>query len=362
MNLVNSGNKVLSNWYLHGNKLKHKSADSLYNLACYFYKVKHKPNEESIQKMMKRYSSRYSKENKGTIRKDIEMCWMKYGFSPDEYFMYHIYDADDEKRKKYISDVDKLKIASILNDREQSKILSHKYKSYIKYRDFYKREVIWGKELNEEFIFRHPRFMVKKESSSRGAGIWIADVKDYDSSAELIEKIRNLNNVICEELIEQDERMAEFHPGSVNTLRVRTIKNVLGETIIWKCTLRTGKGSSVIDNAYTGGPFALVDPETGVVETDGNTESGEYCIVHPDSGVVFKGFQIPEWEDLKTTVQAMSKRAGTLGFVGWDLALSKKGWIMVEGNSFSQVATPQAMNAEPLKDELWDIVYKRNKR
>ena len=358
MKITNNVNSVLSKWYLNKkNGFFHSLSDFAYDSACYLYKTQKQPSEENIDAMMDRFSFMYDAADAEKIRSEIRKYWMEYGFSPSEYFLYHVFEDDEERNRSFVSTVDLLKIASILNDRSQSKILSHKYRCYQFFKEFYHRECIAGEDIDVSFVERHPRFMIKHNNGSKGVGIAVEDVRYYRSPEELIDKIQKMENVICEELIEQDERLAQFHRGSVNTVRVRTIRTLKGNTVIWKSNFRTGRGGSFVDNAFMGGPSAMIDPETGIIVCDGYSQEGISYEKHPDTGMVFKGFQIPEWEQLKKSVLAMVERADRLRYVGWDLALTKDGWIMVEGNSFAQLATPQSHGPTPLKEEFWDVVY-----
>ena len=358
MKLTNYVNSILSGWYLNRkNGILHSFSDFAYDYACHLYKTQKQPSEENINVMIDRFSFMLKDADEKKIRSDIRKYWMKYGFSPSEYFLYHIFEGNEERNETFVSAVDLLKIASILNERSQSKILSHKYRCYRYFKEFYHRECISGEDMDESFVERHPRFMIKYNNGSKGVGITLEDVRYYRSAQELVEKVRKMENVICEQLIEQDERLAQFHQGSVNTVRVRTIKNLNGKTVIWKSNFRTGRGGSFVDNAFMGGPSAMIDPETGIIISDGYSQEGISYERHPDTGLVFKGFQIPEWEELREFVLKIAERADKLRYIGWDLALTKDGWIMVEAISFAQLATPQAHGPTPLKEEFWDIVY-----
>jgi hypothetical protein len=118
----------------------------------------------------------------------------------------------------------------------------------------------------------------------------------------------------------------------VNTVRVPSIWNG-SEALIFYPVLRTGRKGNVVDNAGSGGTFALVDANTGTVITDGYDELGHHFVKHPDSQVVYKGYQIPEWESLKEAVNKVhSTMPKEFKYVGWDFTLSNKGWCVIEAN------------------------------
>ena len=72
----------------------------------------------------------------------------------------------------------------------------------------------------------------------------------------------------------------------------------------------------------------------------------------PDTGVAFKGFQLPEWEEMLQIVREMSGKLDNIRYVGWDMAYSKKGWAVVEGNGMSQMIASQFIYKKGIKEEV----------
>lgn len=99
--------------------------------------------------------------------------------------------------------------------------------------------------------------------------------------------------------------------------------------------VRMGMNRSLIDNASAGGCFAGVDLEQGTLIQNGFTLSEVgYSVLerHPDTRVTFDGFAIPFFHE----VLLAAKRAAELtplAVVGWDIAISENGPVLVEGNS-----------------------------
>ena len=51
-----------------------------------------------------------------------------------------------------------------------------------------------------------------------------------------------------------------------------------------------------------------------------------------DSGKQIIGTRIPKWEELNDVIEKIRPQNSSVHFVGWDMALSKDGWCIVEGN------------------------------
>ena len=132
---------------------------------------------------------------------------------------------------------------------------------------------------------------------------------------------------MIEELINQDERMRQWNPTSVQTIRLNTILNKNGFFVL-PPALRIGKEHAVVDNAASGGYVAAVDVQTGRVVSDAINYRRE---VHRRNNAL-RGWQVPEWGVLLAMAQEIQKLIPHQKYVGWDFAYSKKGWCVVEAN------------------------------
>lgn len=166
----------------------------------------------------------------------------------------------------------------------------------------------------------------------RGQGIRrINRVNDGTDVKELFNECV-ADNVLLEERIHACREIEEFHPNSLNTIRVVTISNP-EKCVVFGAILRMGTGDSIIDNTHNGGIFASIDVKTGVIETDGLTSSGEKFVEHPDSKKMIKGFQIPYWDKVIETCTKATKVLPKLIFAGWDVVVMDGGRIaLIEGN------------------------------
>ena len=97
--------------------------------------------------------------------------------------------------------------------------------------------------------------------------------------------------------------------------------------------LRMGRSGCLVDNAGQGGIFAAIDVKTGVTFAAADESRNRYFI-HPDSHKELIGFVVPRWEEACALAKSLSYRLPEAGFVGWDLALTDDGWVMVEGNAY----------------------------
>lgn len=132
--------------------------------------------------------------------------------------------------------------------------------------------------------------------------------------------------------IVQHAAMAALHPGSVNTLRVITVRDGREPRPFSRPLLRAGFGGSLVDNGNAGGLQAFVDPATGRVTGDAIMLRGGTLARHPDTGVPFDGFAIPHFARAVELAVRLHRDLPGLHSVGWDLAITAGGPVVVEGN------------------------------
>ncbi len=139
---------------------------------------------------------------------------------------------------------------------------------------------------------------------------------------------------IVQETINQHSEMSRLNSSSVNTIRVATFNSLRSSPEVIAAFLRIGRFGSIVDNIMSGGLFIGIDLDSGMLNGNAFTEleyGGRVYSKHPDSGVEFKGFTIPNFSDVKEMAcQAASCISSKL--IGWDIAVTTNGPILIEGN------------------------------
>ena len=137
---------------------------------------------------------------------------------------------------------------------------------------------------------------------------------------------------IAEEYVTACKEIAEFNPGSLNTIRIVTFVNK-STFKVFGSFFRMGLPGSQVDNAHAGGVFATVDVDSGIVTTQGLNTKGESFIFHPASGKQIIGFQIPVWDKIIDVCRKAAALTPEAKIVGWDVAVTDKyEVVMIEGN------------------------------
>ena len=310
-----------------------------------------KLNSEIKQAMEAEFSETElaDKDRMKKIREDIIFCYEVYGFSPQEYFTFELGKLSHAGRRTFVTRRNKNSYYSKLNNQNYNMYLDKKTEMYRKFREFYGRDALplyddEDRDAFKAFVDRHPVFIYKPSDDFGGKGIKIIDVTKTTGVNDTFDILISQSSGIVEELIEQGEALAKLHPESVNTVRAVTCLNSSNEPEIQWCFLRMGMGKSYTDNASGGGLQAMIDPDTGIICSTGRDWKGDVHMTHPDTGVQLMGFKLPEWEKAMELLKKVSNVIPELRLVGWDLAYSKNGWILIEGNARPQCVSAQISN------------------
>ncbi|MBR3106926.1 MAG: hypothetical protein IKH30_07040 [Clostridia bacterium] len=271
--------------------------------------------------------------------KAIIACTLIYGVAVKEYFLYQFAILNDKGRREYITERNRYNIYPYFNGAKKRREMQDKYNAYLALKKFYKREAMYigedtsGAEI-EAFFAERDSAILKPNASGVGKGVEIFRLSDYEDRKTAFAYLMSKENYIMEELIRQTGLMRSLHPQSVNTVRVYACRLKTGVRI-FGCHLRTGIGGSVVDNAGQGGVVISVNDD-GIAWTSGMDEFGHTYVYHPDSHVFIPGMIMPEWERAKQLVEDAMQVFPDIRFVGWDIAYSDRGWVIVEANDNGQ--------------------------
>ena len=298
-------------------------------------------SDEEINSIIKAHVSEKKWNNKewlSHIKRDIYFTVFYNRINADEFFRYQFETLSETGRHAYVGIAETLDAYRKLDDPEEQKILENKYNTYCFFKDYYKREAIQINGFEDaasfyDFCSRNSEFFVKPLSMGNGIGICSFNVgRDGDKEA-LFKKIINRCPVIIEQPIRQAEEMAKYHPRSVNTIRVVTVQKE-GIVRIVQTSVRLGVGDAIIDNISHSGLSAAVDTGSGIIITPGRAaHRKELFLRHPDTNEQIIGNRIPDWENLLQLVKLLASKFGKQRIIGWDMAYSVEGWVVVEANS-----------------------------
>ena len=291
-------------------------------------------------------------------KKDLLSSHLVNGISLRQYFIHGFEFLNSKGRERFLGEFFKEYMIELSNDnKDAGAVFKDKYKTYQKFRPFYNRVIIPVEKENIEelhsFAENNEKFVIKVSDGTFGVGVMFYDSnKAEEKPDELFSRLigDTEKKYIVEELITQAPEMMRLHPSSVNTVRFVTVLQKDDSVRHLFSFLRIGSGGGIIDNASSGGYAAEIDMKTGVVISEACREDLTRLVYHPDTGVKIVGLEIPKWDELLLLVDELARVVKEQKYVGWDLAYTENGWVMVEGNDRAMVTAVQMCRKEGIRE------------
>lgn len=273
-----------------------------------------------------------------TVFQDMRRCAVKYGAGYMDYDLFEMYALTDEQRETYLTRGRNNALVKQYNDPTHMDDFGDKIRFNAKFGPFLHRDWVPVTGDNREdvmaFLRRHGTFMAKPAKGSCGWGIEKLNTSDFESTDALYDYLAEKAPLLeLEEVIVQHRLVSAIYPGSINTVRMVTIRGRSGKVYLVTAMFRIGNGKYV-DNFNSGGMVAPMDPETGTVIDRALDKQKNLYDNHPATGTPIKGFTFPDWDRAKKLVEDAAQVVPELGYVGWDVCFTPDGPCLVEGNQF----------------------------
>lgn len=313
--------------------------------------------KSSMRDLFARAPEYKDREDKEQLRTDILFCRYAYGFEPEEYLCFGLENKTEAQKREFVSDIDRHCYAYRMNDPFEIPVFNNKAKTYRMFRPYFHRNAVAihkPKDLSkfQAYVREHPVFVKKAVYESMGRSVELVDVENCGRTKEQVfHELIGKGMHILEERVEQCGVMSALNASSVNTVRCITLNTKNGVQIPY-CFMKVGRAGSFVDNGGAGGILVGIDRDTGVLNTDGYDERNIRYASHPDSGITFKGYQLPQWDSMLAVCKEMSAKINKVKYIGWDMAHTDQGWVVIEGNGMSQMIGPQIVWQYGIKAEL----------
>lgn len=203
--------------------------------------------------------------------------------------------------------------------------------------------------LSEESFRKEKDYFVKES-----AGECASFVKHFDDYDAFTAGMKGRNGLhIIQRRLRQCAELDRLNPAAINTLRIVTVNK--GEPYLFSAVLRVGtEMSGSVDNWSVGG-FAVGIHEDGTLKQYAYTKPGYNNMKierHPDTGVVFSEFKVPMYREAVQLVCRAHRQFYDIQTIGWDVAITEEGPIIVEGNDNWAINLHQVCDG-PLRRE-WE--------
>lgn len=270
---------------------------------------------------------------------DAVYCGYRHGASPENYFALRFYELSERQRETFLTSGRSKECDRRLNaavSEADRRALSCKNEFNAVFAGLVKRGSVYAPDCSFEafsdFLGRHDEFMLKPAVGMMGRGIERLQTGQLGSAEALYHSCRE-NRLLLEEVIVQHPVLSAPNVDSVNSVRINTARSRDGQTVLIGACLKCGGRGACTDNFHSGGVAYPIDMDTGRVSGPGrnNSQTRDF-IYHPGSGVRMPGLAVPYWPEVTDCVRRAMELVPTVGYAGWDVAVTPDGPELIEGN------------------------------
>ena len=223
-------------------------------------------------------------------------------------------------------------------------------------------------------LLQKKKVLAMKPNSGTSGGLGFIKLEQRDDGLyennklidmERFEVIRDtMRNYIITEYAHQHEDLATVWPESECTLRVIMCKDPTEDRYApttWSNAVSYARfGTSInggASNLCSGGVGVGFDFETGkyndlCIRYKRYTPDGKWMLEkHPDTNVEWKTSCLPNWELVRSKIDAICQHVSSLDFLGLDIIITEKGMKLCEINSHPAIDYEQVMCGSTLSRE-----------
>lgn len=302
------------------------------NKVKYYFKRLFSMDFKAMASSIKEVSKR-SHKPRIYIFFDMIICSIKYQAGYMDYKVFFFENLTKFQRKTFVTRGVNNGYIKTMNNSLYYDWFNNKIKFNEKFNEYLGRDYMYLRSNLEEFtkfFKKHKVIIVKPVDLQCGKDIRKIEYNEVSNIKNLYMRLVGKKQLLIEECVKQHKKMNELFPNSVNTLRIVTAYKNKRVYVLFRA-IRIGNGKNVVDNFNHGGMYSVVD-EHGIIYKPAIDKKGNVFEYHPVTNTKIEGFEIPYFEEAIEMVKKAAKVIPEVGLVGWDIAITNKGPVMIEGN------------------------------
>jgi hypothetical protein len=138
---------------------------------------------------------------------------------------------------------------------------------------------------------------------------------------------------LVEERVRPHPALATLVGPTLCCARVVTVIGLNGRPTILGAVYKMQPKPLGIDNMSSGAVASWVDPETGALAAGRSRRDNTYTSVIPGTDREFVGYRLPHWAEVKDVALRAAAVIPWARAIGWDIAISDRGPVLIEGNA-----------------------------
>jgi hypothetical protein len=298
---------------------------------------------------------------------------MRHFIAPRAYYFYRLYEEENRKRAPlYVQDHEIVPLLKLVSRGIDYEVFNDKRRFFAECRGrglpaipiIAEFEAGALKQWGDGFGGRLPRtdLFAKPALSKGGEGATVYTFQEpglyrcADGTlrteeqllAGLAEASRKHPYILQERFVSHPE-ISMLAPGALCTSRVVTCRLPDGSCEEIMAIFKMPVGTCCTDNFSSGGFAIAVDKESGQLGSgiEKNLDA-DRADVHPVTGERISGFRIPHWQQAIQLCRRAHAAFPAYAYIGWDVAVTESGTVLVEGNLRWGVESMQRGQGRPL--------------
>lgn len=299
--------------------------------------------------------------------KRLILCF--WGFSSNDYTNYRLYnrrifDITKEfipyyKRKKIRGNNKAVSVKILQNKYETLKVLNNNMIQTTSLRYLIRNGDMFRLDENLEPLEKTIEleagdYVIKPFNLRWGKGIFFIQVSeniDITNCHEIQDSLNIYKNLLIEERLSNHIEINKLCSSSLNTLRIITVQLKSGEIDVIFACIRFSSTNKKIDNWSSGGFAANININTGIAYSAIKKNKNDLGSINN----ITEGFKVPFFDDAKKIAIKAHKLFKDMRSIGWDIAVTSQGPIIIEGNDDWDVILPQKLLQKGIKKFLCKI-------
>ena len=281
-----------------------------------------------------------SGKSKAATFLDMVYCALRYGAGYYDYLVFRFYDMTAAQRATFVTRIISKKLNEFMNQEEYFHLFDNKDEFCTLFQDYIGRGVLImadsTKEQVQAFVSTRQVLFCKMQSLSCGHGCERLNVSDFESFDALYDYLVEKGFCTIEDNIVQHPALQKLYPNAVNSMRIITVLDAQGESHCLYVVQKMGLNVSIIDNNCLFTPVDWEDTETLKYPAHaGDTPLGIVYTEHPNTHVHLQGYKIPYAREAVEMCLKAAKVVPQVRYVGWDVAVTPTGPVIIEGNTYN---------------------------
>lgn len=274
-------------------------------------------------------------KSKAYIRMDMIRNFITRGTGYTDYFRCNFIELSNKEKDTFATAKRFYKLLAYLNDPEYTVVLSDKlifnelFRKYLK-RDFINLRVSSADDL-KEFLKDKTTVFAKETHGEGGHGISKIKVSDIKDVRALYNELKSKDQLLVEDAIIQHEDLNAINPYVVNSFRVITLYKD-GKAHMIANALRINQDDAEVIGCTNDLYFSI--GADGRIDSNVVDDYGDIYETHPMTGKRFSDVYIHGVKDAFDMCVEAHDRIPQVRYIGWDVAFSVNGPVLVEGNEY----------------------------